>query len=316
MAEKKIIAVLGATGSQGGGLVRTILNDNESEFAVRALTRNIDSDKAKELAELGAEVVAADVDNYESLKAAFDGAYGVFGVTFFWEHFSPEKESQQVQSMAKAAKETAVQHFIWSSLEDTRNWIPLEDNRMPTLMEKFKVPHFDSKGESDKYFTENEVPTTVLLTSFYWDNLIMFGMAPKRGEDGNLTFALPMGDKKLPGIAAEDIGKSAYGIFKAGNNYIGKTVGIAGQHLTGSEMAEIQSKVFGQPINYFPVPFDMYRSFDFPGAEDLGNMFQFKHDFNDDFCGARSIEFTKSLNPSLQTFEEWLNDNKDRITLE
>ncbi len=316
MAEKKIIAVLGATGSQGGGLVRAILNDSNSEFTPRAITRDVNSDKAKALAELGAEVVAADVENTESLKAAFEGAYGVYGVTFFWEHFSPEKENAHVANLAKAAKEAGVSHFIWSSLEDTRKWVPLEDDRMPTLMEKYKVPHFDGKGESDKYFAEEGVPTTILLTSFYWDNLIMFGMAPRRGEDGNLTFALPMGDKKLPGIAAEDIGKSAYGIFKAGNEYIGKTVGIAGEHLTGAEMAEIQSKAFGQPINYFPVPFDMYRGFDFPGAEDLGNMFQFKHDFNDDFCGARSIEFTKSLNPSLQTFEGWLNGNKDRITLE
>ncbi len=316
MSNKRVIAVLGATGAQGGGLVRTILNDINSEFAVRALTRDVSSDKAKALADLGAEVVAADIDNFESLKSAFEGAYGVYGVTFFWEHFSPEKENAQVANMAKAAKETGVQHFIWSSLEDTRKWIPLEDDRMPTLMEKYKVPHFDAKGESDNYFAEHGVPATVLLTSFYWDNLIMFGMGPKKGEDGKLTFALPMGDKKLPGIAAEDIGKSAYSIFKAGSEYIGKTVGIAGEHLTGAQMAEAQSKVFGQQVNYFPVPFDMYRGFDFPGAEDLGNMFQFKHDFEDYYCGARSIEFTKSLNPSLQKFEGWLEENKDKIPLE
>ena len=316
MADKKVIAVLGATGSQGGGLVRAILNNPEGGFTARAITRDVNSDKAKALAELGAEVVAADIDNVESLKAAFEGAYGVYGVTFFWEHFSPEKENAQVANMAKAAKEAGVQHFVWSTLEDTRKWIPLEDDRMPTLMGKYKVPHFDAKGESDKYFAEQGVPTTILLTAFYWDNLIMFGMAPKKGEDGSLTFALPMGDKKLPGIAAEDIGKSAYGIFTKGNEYIGKTVGIAGEHLTGAQMAEAQAKVFGQPVNYFPVPFDMYRGFDFPGAEDLGNMFQFKHDFNDDFCGARSIEFTKSMNPSLQTFEGWLNDNKEKISLD
>ena len=148
MSDKKIIAVVGATGAQGGGLVRAILNDKGSEFAVRAITRDVNSDKAKSLAALGAEVVTADIDNPQSVIEAFRGAYGVFCVTFFWEHFSPAKEYAHAKNMAEAAKETGVEHVIWSSLEDTRNWIPLEDDRMPTLMEKFKVPHFDSKGRN------------------------------------------------------------------------------------------------------------------------------------------------------------------------
>ncbi|MCH7516853.1 MAG: NmrA family NAD(P)-binding protein, partial [Bacteroidetes bacterium] len=132
MADKKVIAVLGATGAQGGGLVRAILADKSGDFTARALTRNVNSDKAKALADMGAEVVAADIDDYESLKKAFAGAYGVYGVTFFWEHFSPEKETAQAASIAKAAKENNVQHVIWSTLEDTRKWVPLDDNRMPT----------------------------------------------------------------------------------------------------------------------------------------------------------------------------------------
>ena len=103
--------------------------------------------------------------------------------------------------------------------------MPLGDDRMPTLMGKYKVPHFDAKGEADHLFADLGVPTTFLLTSFYWDNLIHFGMGPKRGPDGKLAITLPMGDKKLPGIAAEDIGKCAYGIFKKGGEFIGKTVG-------------------------------------------------------------------------------------------
>ena len=136
--------------------------------------------------------------------------------------------------MARAAKAAGVQHVIWSTLEDTRKWVPLSDDRMPTLQGKYKVPHFDAKGESNRFFTEAGVPTTFLLTSFYWDNLIYFGMGPKKGPDGKLAFTLPMGDKKLPGIAAEDIGRCAYGIFKRGPEFIGKTVGIAGEHLTGA----------------------------------------------------------------------------------
>ncbi len=316
MAEKKIIAVMGATGAQGGGLVRAILDDPDGSFAARAITRNVNSEKAKALAKAGAEVVAADVDNADSLKKAFQGAYGAFCVTFFWDHFSVEKEMAEARSMAEVAKHAGLKHVIWSTLEDTRKWVPLSDNRMPTLHGKYKVPHFDGKGESDKAFTALGVPTTFLLTSFYWDNFIHFGMGPKPGPDGKLAITFPMGDKKLPGIAVGDIGKCAYGIFKKGREFIGKTVGIAGEHLTGTQMAAAFSKALGKEVRYNSVPPEVYRSFGFPGADDLGNMFQFKRDFEEYFCGARNLKFSRSLNPALQTFDQWLAQNKGRIPLE
>jgi uncharacterized protein YbjT (DUF2867 family) len=315
MADKKIIAVVGATGAQGGGLVRAILADPAGGFAARALTRDVSTAKAKELAKLGAEVVAASVDDLESLKQAFEGAYGAYCVTFFWEHFSPEKELANATSMATAAKAAGVQHVIWSSLEDTRKWVPIGDTRMPTLMGHYKVPHFDAKGEADKVFTGLGLPVTILLTSFYWDNFIGFGMGPKKGPDGKLAITLPMGDKKLPGIAAEDIGRCAYGIFKRGREFIGKTAGIAGEHLTGAQMAAAFSKALGQEVRYNAVPPEVYRGLGFPGAEDLGNMFQFKRDFEEYFCGARNLEFSRSINPALQTFEAWLAANQVRIPL-
>lgn len=316
MAEKKVIAVVGATGAQGGGLVRAITSDPDSPFTARALTRDTTTDKAKALAELGAEVVQANVDDVESLKNAFAGAHGAFCVTFFWDHFSPEKEVAQATAMAQAAKEADVQHVIWSTLEDTRNWVPLSDDRMPTLMEKYKVPHLDAKGESDKLFTESGVPTTCLRTSFYWDNFINFGAGPQRGPDGKLALTFPMGTAKLPGIAAEDIGKCAYGIFKRGPEFIGKTIGIAGEHLTGAEMAAALTKALGQDVGYNDVPPEVFRSFDFPGAEDLGNMYQFKRDFEEDFCGIRDLDQSRSLNPDLQSFDTWLAANASRIPLE
>ena len=315
MADTRTIVVIGATGAQGGGLVRAILNDAESGFSARALTRNVNSDKAKALAQLGAEVVAADVDDLESLKRAFEGAYGAYCVTFFWEHFSPEKENAQAAGMAEAAKQAGLRHVIWSTFEDTRLWVPLDDDRMPTLMEKYKVPHFDSKAESNHFFTDQGLPVTFLLTSFYWDNFIHFGMGPKKGPDGKLAITLPMDDKKLPGIAAEDIGKCAYGIFKNGGEHIGKTVGIAGEHLTGAEMATALSKALGQEVSYNAVSPEAYRGFGFPGAEDLGNMFQFNRDFAEDFCGVRNPEVAKALNPELRTLEDWLSENGDRIPL-
>src|SRR5437899_7228093 len=226
MPEKKIVTVLGATGTQGGGLVRAIQGDPDSPFHARAVTRDAHSEKARGLAALGAEVVSADVDDEESLKRAFDGATAAYCITFYWApHFSPERELAEAQNMARAAKAAGIAHVIWSTLEDTRKWVPLSDNRMPTLMGKYKVPHFDGKGEADEIFRQLGVPTTFLLASFYWENFIYFGMGPKKGPDGKLTISLPMGTKKLAGIAAEDIGKAAYAIFEIGDEKIGKTVG-------------------------------------------------------------------------------------------
>jgi len=315
MSIQNIIAVTGATGAQGGGLVRAILNDTDNSFTARAITRNAASEKAQALKALGAEVVEADLDDVDSLKRAFDGAYGAYCVTNFWEHFSPEKELTQAQNMAEAAKAAGVSHVIWSTLEDTRKWLPLSDDSMPTLMEKYKVPHFDAKGEANAAFLDRGVPTTLLLTSFYWENLIYFGMNPTKGPDGVLGITMPMGDAKLPGIAAEDIGRCAYGVFKRGNDLIGKAVGIAGDHPTGEEMASRLSMAIGQEIRYNAVEPAVFRGFGFPGADDLGNMFQFKRDFNDYFCEVRNIQEARKLNPALQSFEEWVMLNRDRIPL-
>lgn len=313
MNDKKVIVIVGATGAQGGGLVRAIQNDKQSEFSVRAITRDPNSDKAKKISQEGGSVIEANLDDSDSLKNAFLGAYGAFCVTNFWENFSPEKELQQARNLAEAAKATGLKHVIWSTLEDTRKFVPLEDDRMPTLMGKYKVPHFDAKGEANQFFIDANVPTTFLHTSFYWDNLIHFGMEPQKGEDGNLYFALPMGNKKLPGIAVEDIGKSSYGLFKKGEEYIGKTIGIAGEHLTGGEMATILGKALEKQVYYNAVEPAVYRTFGFPGAEDLGNMFQFNQEFESEFCGLRDLSLSRTLNPSLQSFEKWLEQNKDSI---
>jgi len=138
-------------------------------------------------------------------------------------------------------------------------------------------------------------------------------MGPARGADGKLAITLPMGDAKLPGIAAEDIGRSACGIFKKGPEMIGKRVGIAGEHLSGVEMASAFSNLLGEEVRYNAVEPSVYRGFGFPGAEDLGNMFQFKRDFEKDFCAARPVEETRALNPKLQSFREWLAANRERI---
>lgn len=309
VADKKLIAVVGATGAQGGGLARAVLADTGGEFAVRALTRNPDSDAARQLAAQGAEVVEADISDEASVTKAFDGAYGAFLVTNFWEHMSPEQEKQDAATMAQAAKNAGVSHVVWSTLDDTREHIPLDDDRMPTLMNHYKVPHFDAKAEADRYFTDAGVPTTLLQTTFYWENLLG-PMAPQRGEDGRLVLALAMDDSPLSGIAVEDIGKTAYGIFRRGEDLVGRTVPIAGEHLTGAQMAQQLSAVIGEEVTYAPVPFDVLRAQPFPAAAELGNMFQFYAQVPQ-FAAVRDLAAVRELNPQLQTFQQWLDAHKD-----
>lgn len=311
MSDKKIIAVVGSTGSQGGGLCEAILGDAEGAFVCRAITRDPGKEKAQALTRKGAEVVSADLDDLASMEKAFAGAYGVYAVTNFWEHFSAEKEKAQARNIADAARAAGVKHIIWSTLEDTRKLMSPDDQRMPFLQEHYRVPHFDGKAEADAYF--QGLPVTFLITSFYWDNLYMFGMAPKKSDDGVYRWAFPLGNAKMAGIAGGDIGRVAYGIFKAGPQYIGKTVGITSENLSMDEMSDKLGKGLNIKVEYTAVDADVYRGFGFPGADEMGNMFQVYRDFEGDLLAARSAETARSLHPDLETFDQWLARNKSLI---
>jgi uncharacterized protein YbjT (DUF2867 family) len=315
MNDRKIIAVTGATGAQGGGLARAILADHDGPFQLRAVTRKPDGEKAQALARLGAEVVAADADDPASLERAFAGAYGAFCVTNFWEHFSAEREAAQAAALAQATRNAGVRHVIWSTLEDTRRWIALDDSRLPTLQGRYKVPHFDAKGATDHVFADAGVPTTYLLASFYWENFIHFGMGPREIPGGALVLALPLGGVKLPGIAAEDIGKCAYGVFRRGTGTVNQRIGVAGDILSGDEMAAHMAQALGRSVTFDDVPFDVYRGLGFPGADDLGNMFQFQAIRGDAFLRDRDVAQSRALNPQLLSFEAWLRLNATRMPI-
>ena len=315
MSTRKTIAVVGATGAQGGGLVRAILEDPQKTYSVRALTRNTRAERATSLLELGADLVRADLDDLKSLKKAFRGAHGAFCVTNYWEHFSPEREQAQAANLAAAARETGLKHVVWSTLEDTRNWVPLDDKRMPTLMGKYKVPHFDAKGEADPIFRDESAPTTFLRAAFYWENFLSFGMGPRQSEDGTLTLALPLGGAKLPGVAVTDIGRCAYGVFKRGPAMAGQYVGVAGDILTGPQMAAAFTRALGRTVTFSDIPFEVYRNLGFPGADDLANMFQVQALFEEEFCKNRDVAQSRALNPELSSFDAWLADNAGRIEI-
>jgi len=308
MSAKKVIVVVGATGAQGGGLARAVLAEPDGEFAVRALTRDPGSPKAKDLAVAGAEVVAADLDDEAGLCAVFDGAHGVYLVTNYWADMSAEHEIAQAANGARAAKATGIKHLIWSTLEDTRAYLPLDDPSTPVFDGKYSVPHFDAKSEADRFFAEAGVPTTYLRPSMYWEAFDNFGFGPRRTDDG-LVLSLPMGDRKLAGNAAEDIGRTALGIFKRGDEFIGRSVGIAGEHLTGEEYAAAFGDFYGEPVAYRPLTFDELRAQDIPAAAEIGNMFEYYYLAEAEFTGSRDPTLVRSLNPQLQSFRSWLRNH-------
>lgn len=314
MSNSRIIAVIGATGAQGGSLAHAILADPSREFSCRAITRKPESDAARALVAKGAEVVTADLDDVESLTAAFTGAHGAFCVTNFWEHFSAAKEKQQAKNLADAARAAGVKHVVWSTLEDMREYLGDDNWLMPKLQGDYAVPHFDAKAEADAYFAD--LPTTYLRTSFYWDNLYAFGLGPKKGDDGQYSWTFPMNDKKLGGIAAEDIGKTVYGIFKAGARFVGQTIGIASEFLTIAEMGEKLSAGLGiGPIHYNNPTTDEYRAYGFPGADEMGNMLQIYRDFDVEFAAKRDPALARELNPEMMTYVQFVEKYKHRFAV-
>ncbi|MEU2284209.1 NmrA/HSCARG family protein [Streptomyces sp. NPDC013178] len=313
MSDKLVIAIAGATGAQGGGAARAILADPDSGFTVRALTRNPASPAARELAALGAEVVYADYDDEPTVHKALEGAYGAFLVTNFWAHGSAAKEKEEINVLARAAKAAGLRHVVWSTLEDTRELLPLDDDRMPVLQDEYNVPHFDAKGEGNELFRQEGVPTTFLNTTFYFQGFLQ-GLGPRRAEDGVLTLTLPLEDGKLlAGVDVADIGRTAHAILKGGERFVGDTVSLAGDHLTGAQYAEKLAAALGEPVRFQSVPYDVFRALDIPAAVEIGNMFQYYGDFDREFTGARDLDRLRELNPGLKSFDAWLAENASKF---
>ena len=293
---QKIIAICGARGTQGGSVMNELLKSDE--YKIRALSRqpNLIEDK-------NIEIVYADYDKPETLEKAFKDCYGVFLVTNFWEHMDAKKEYQQGINLIDAAIKQDIKHIVWSTLEDTRDGY---DDEIPYIGE-YKVAHFDEKGRIEKYLNKWDMNVTNLYTSFYWENLL--GMMKLQNVDGVCNLSLPMGDKLLPGVAVEDIGKIVARVFH--DKIYGK-IGIASEHLTGEQMASILNTVIDGEVKYTGVPFKIYRKLDFPGAAEISNMFEFKAVHNERFCERRNMSDVKKLiNPI--NFKDWCEKNKEQL---
>lgn len=294
--QKPIVLVTGATGAQGGSVAQALLASGN--YAVRALTRNASSEKAVALKNAGAEVVQGELDDIESLKAAMQGCYGVFGVTNFWEHY--DKELQQGKNLVEAVYQSNIQHFVFSSLPGYKK---LSNGEL-------SVPHCDIKAELEEYSKRLQLKATYVHVAFYYENFYLF-FPPKKGEDGNFYFGFPQGDTKLAMIAAEDLGPIVLGIFENKEKYIGRVVGAVGENGTCTEYAETMSKVLGQKVIYNYIPREVFASFSFPGAEELANMFDFQRLYIPE--RKKDMEESYKLNPAMQSFETWLSRNKEKF---
>lgn len=229
------IVVTGATGQQGGAVVRNL----RRSFHVRALTR--DPKKAQSLAALGAEVVAGDMLDRGSLERAFAGAYGVFAVTNFWDGAASGKplgadgEVRQGKNMIDAAKAAKVAHFVFSSVGSGYAW--------PS-----KVPHVLSKQEIERYLLDSQLPATVLRPAFFMDNfnspMMDFG---SKAKDGRLEIPI-RAHQRLQLISAEDIGVFAALCFERRADFLGAAFDLAGEALTAGEMAAVFTRVMGRSV--------------------------------------------------------------------
>ena len=306
MSLKPLITVFGATGTQGGSVARALLQLAERPFRIRAVTRHPGSAAAQDLAERGAEIIAADFDDLHSVQRALRGAYGAFCVTSFWEHRSPERELRQAGRLAEAARRACVGHVIWSTQEDTRRFIEPDGEVMPVLMGRYNVPHFDAKGYADQFFIGRGLPVTRLVSAFLWDWLVASALQPQHDAEGRRPFVLPLGNALLPGIAAADFGACTAALFCQGEAAIGRRVGVAAEHLSGAQMATRLACTLGEPVCHLAVDPADYARLGHDGAAELANMFRFVRDFNDEFCAVRNVAAARALHPALMTFDGFL----------
>ncbi|HWS32492.1 MAG TPA: NmrA/HSCARG family protein [Actinoplanes sp.] len=316
MSSRRVIAVLGATGRQGGSVVRAIAADPDGGFVPRAVTRDPGSAKAKELSDLGVEVVAADLDDQASIRRAFDSAHGAFVVTNFWEPLGErsltatrtEREQTQARNAAEAAAATGLRHVVWSTLDDTRKYLP----DAPRLEGGYPVPHADGKADADVFFRNAGVPTTFVNAPMYYDMMLTVN-PPRRAENGAVVLALPIGSAQVVSGTGENVGLVAYGIFKSGEAMIGQTVPIASDLTTGEQFAEGIAAALGEPVQYVPIDPAVLLQSGMPAAEELANMFQFFINAEKDLTASVDFDRLRTLGADLQTFTDWAVANRDRF---
>ena len=295
----KLITVFGATGAQGGPIARLLLHNG---FKVRAVTRNPDSEKAQALKEAGVEVVAGNMDEADSVKAAVTGVYGVFYVTNFLELFGKDpatafdREVEQGKTVADACKAAGVQHVVYSGLE------PVEETFGKRCLE------CESKATVEKYLDEIGVPNTSVRYSAYFENFLTLS-PPTKQDDGTYTITLPM-DGPMNAMAVADGAHIVLAVFRNPQEYLGQRIGMSGDKKTIAEYAAIISRVTGKTVKYIQVSFEEFRNQpNFPLAEEFSIMFEFFSYGTPCY----SEELTRKIYPGTHNFLQWTEQNKEKL---
>jgi uncharacterized protein YbjT (DUF2867 family) len=279
----KTVLVTGATGRQGGAVIRRLLSNG---WKLRALTRNSRSTAAQGLARQGIEVVEGDLENPASLERAARGVYGIFSVQDFWS-VGAKREVLQGKNLADAAKKAAVDHFVYSSVGGAER--------------NAGIDHWDSKWEIEKYIRTLGLPATVLRPAAFMENYYI-----DQVEIGLLKGKLvdPIrADKPYQTIATDDIGAFAALAFERPKDFIGLELEIAGSELTNLEAAQVFSRVLGKPVKFKRLPMLLVRLF---LGKEYYQMFRW---FNESGFKADISELRRRYSEvRLQTLEEWLRN--------
>ncbi|KAL8655907.1 MAG: hypothetical protein Q9210_000608 [Variospora velana] len=253
---KLTITVFGSTGKQGSSVVKSILADSKasSQFHVKAVTRDPSKDSARALASLGAEVVAGDFNDKQSLHAAIKGAWGVFSVTNFWELFSAEAEAAQGKAVADVCKAEGVKHLIWSSLFNVNK---LSNGVLPGVV------HFDGKADVEDYIRSLGIPASFFHAGFYMSNLP--GQSLRDMGDGNWALAMPNpADAPIPLFdAAADTGKFVKAMFLNHEKLLGKSIYGATAYYTPTQIVDEFKELFpntGKKMGFSQLPGDVFKS--------------------------------------------------------
>ncbi|XP_021379319.1 nmrA-like family domain-containing protein 1 isoform X3 [Mizuhopecten yessoensis] len=311
--EPKTVVVFGATGLLGGSVARALLND-PFKFRVRCVTRKKNSDKARELAELGtygAVIVNANLDDTKSLEKALANADAMFLTTHFWEEKNKQKEIVQGLNAIDAAVSCGVSHIIFNGSENVKKLIGRDCN------------HLDSKFSIEEYIREvGRAPTspddedktlglnyTILRLPFWYENFYTV-FKPYKLKYGVYALALPLEDGALDCMAVEDVGECVYDILCKPRLYYGKTLGLCADRLSLANVVDIFNKHFDTMKFKDPkMKIRDYENFKFSGAKDLAAMFEF---YKDGTC-VRDIKLTKKLNSRIKSFDKWMDENKDYV---
>lgn len=276
----KTILVTGATGQQGGATARHLLADG---WNVKALTRNPNNPPAKTLEDSGVELVQGDLADRARLDEILNGVYGVFSVQQFWEH-GYDGELQQGKILADAAKAASVEHFVYSSVGSADK--------------KTGLPHFDSKWLIEEHIRSLGIKASILRPVFFMENLLMPDFKDNILK-GTLGISLKT-DVSLQMIAVDDIGAFASLVFGDPDTYDGKAIDLAGDELTGPQMAEALSGALGKDVNFMEFPIEQLRALN----EEYAVMFEWFNDYGYE----ADIPALKKIHPGLKSFKTWLSE--------